>query len=68
MGMAEMAVDAQGADRLSSGDLLDNHRVQLLAFARMVMVSGTAAGLEPSPRRVFLLRLGFARALPSARS
>ncbi len=67
MGMAEMAVDAQGAEQVVRGDLLVDHLVQLLAAHRMVK-GFPVLRLEPGHHRErrFLLRLGFARAAVGA--
>ena len=67
MGMAEMAVDAQGAEQVVRGNLLVNNVVQLLAAHRMVE-SFPVLRLEPGHHRErrFLLRLGFARAAVGA--
>lgn len=63
MGMAEMAIDAQGAEQVVRGNLLVDHLVQLLA-AHRVVEGFPVLRLEPGHHRErrFLLRLGFARA------
>ncbi len=68
MGMAEMAVDAQGAEQVVRGDLLVDHLVQLLAAHRMVK-GFPVLRLEPVITANGVFCSGWAlRALPSARS